>query len=288
MKSIHSLNEKQRRNIVIDYIRNNQGSNKQRVVSGLSNRIGRVKVFHIIDDLVKDEMVREERANENSRDIKLFIDTENPLVLVPKELDDFERIFFSLFETSLKKYTSLSTSKRSKTSVTSSSQPENSHYNLMLYPLHIFYDIVNLYNIRTSTLWPSQIRDKGALKNLYLDLFTKISEMQIRISGLINALKPNMTKPMNILLKCIFLDKLLEVDKWTTYTFKMMKYYELFSNFGMESQIEAVLNFIWKVSYSDRDYLYSDNRMKEWNYKYEDGWKRLHELIRIHLNNSTV
>ena len=93
------------------------------------------------------------------------------------------------------------------------------------------------------TLWPSEIRDKGALRILYFDLFTKISEMQIRISGLINALKPNMTEPMSILLKCIFLDKILEVDKWTPYTFKMMRYYHLFSYFGMEKQIEAVPEF---------------------------------------------
>ena len=140
----HGLNEKQRRDIVIDYISNNQGFNKQHIVSGLSNRIGRVKVFHIIRDLVKDGIVREDKAKENSRDIKLFTDTENPLVAVPKELDEFERVFFSLFETSLKKYTSLGTSKRSKSSVT------KSHYNLMLYSLHIFYDVVNLYNIRSS------------------------------------------------------------------------------------------------------------------------------------------
>ena len=86
--------KKERRDIVIDYISNNQGFNKQHIVSGLSNRIGRVKVFHIIRDLVKDGIVREDKAKENSRDIKLFTDTENPLVAVPKELDEFERVFF--------------------------------------------------------------------------------------------------------------------------------------------------------------------------------------------------
>jgi hypothetical protein len=80
----------------------------------------------------------------------------------------------------------------------------------------------------------------------------------------------------------MFLDRVLEIDKWTRYTTKMMKYYDAYVKFGMKEQIESILDFIWNLSSPYREYIYGDNRMNEWNYKYKNGWKKLLELTKLH------
>jgi hypothetical protein len=265
------LTEERRRNIVLDFIIQNQECNIESVVKGVNNHVGRVKVYKILDNLEEEEKVRKTKKKANARDVKLSVDIKNPLVVVPRELKEFGNNFLQFYKASIEKFSHIDKIKRNSL-----------HYNIILYPLHMFSDVNNFYNIHSLFLWPKQIRDESLLKNLYWDVFTEISAIQFKMLQMKNSLQPRNRESNDILLKSMFLDRVLEVDKWTNYTSKMMKYYDAFVKFGMKEQIEPVLDFIWNLSSPYREYIYGDYRMKEWNYNYQNGWKKLLELKNLH------
>jgi hypothetical protein len=264
------LTEERRRNIVLDFIIENQGCNIEFLVKGVNNYVGRVKVFRVLDNLEEEKKVRRTKEKPNARNVKLFVDIKNPLVVVPRELTEFGNNFLRFYKSSIEKFSLIDKIKTNP-----------SHYNLIIYPLHMFSDVNNFYNIHSLFVWPKLIHDKSLLKNLYSHVFTQISAIQIKILQMKNSLQPRNREPNEILLKSMFLDRVLEVDKWTNYMSKMMKYYDAFVKFGMKEQIEPVLDFIWNLSSPYRDYIYYDNRMEACNYKYENGWKKLLELTRL-------
>jgi hypothetical protein len=56
----------------------------------------------------------------------------------------------------------------------------------------------------------------------------------------------------------------------------------------MQKEIEPVLDFIWKITYKYREYLYLEPWMHGWDYKYEDGWKKLIELKKQHVAQTST
>lgn len=276
------MNTRQRQNRIIEVISNDQGCNKEDVIRALNGFSSRMTTLRHLDELIEKGVVTGEKTKPNSRDYRLFVDTSNPVALVPKELEWFARIFFRLYEKALTKYNVINPIGKLRRS----HEPYADSVDLMLYPLHLFHDIVNIYNSHSIILWPSKISDKTALKTLYFEVFSMISEMLFRISEILECLRPYMKEYVKVLLNSIFHDKLL-IDQYKDYSNKMMKYYDLFLKFGMKEEIEPIFDFLWQISSSYRDYLF-DTRMKEWNYKYEDGWKKLLELIRIHSNNNST
>jgi hypothetical protein len=105
----------------------------------------------------------------------------------------------------------------------------------------------------------------------------KISEIQIGIINTLDTLRPRMRQPTQILLNSIFHDRLL-INQWKNYTNKMVEYYDLFNQFQMKEQIEPIFDFMWKITFPYRDYLYFDEELDKKNYKYEDGWRKLLEM----------
>ncbi len=86
------IDEQTRRNIITGYIRRHKGCIAQDIVKG-QTAIGRVKVFRLLNNLKREKVVVEERAERNKRDIKLFLNNDHPLVLVPMQLQEFEKNF---------------------------------------------------------------------------------------------------------------------------------------------------------------------------------------------------
>jgi hypothetical protein len=90
--------EEKRRKRIIDFISVHQGCIAEDLVEGVKDYIGRGKVFKILPDLKDERIVREERGKPNSREIKLFVDEDNPLVSVPKDLNEFHQTFMTFLQ----------------------------------------------------------------------------------------------------------------------------------------------------------------------------------------------
>jgi DNA polymerase sigma len=259
------LTPNQRKEIIVEFIINHQGCNIQKIVNDLKDSASRMTIFKCLHELKQEGIVRQEKAKLNSRDYKLYVDAGNPVVLVPKELAEFENIFFELLSTALSTYNKIN--KTDKYIVTRSIELSAGSIDLLNYPLHLFHDIVNVYNIHSIILWPTKVQDKTALKNLYFSVLMKISEIQVGIVNTFEALRPHLKESAKIILTSIFHDRLL-VDQWKNYTNKMVRYYDFFND------------FMWNISFPYRDYLYFDAELVKKNYKYEDGWRKLLEMTR--------
>jgi hypothetical protein len=264
---------------IIDFIVSNQGCNKEEVVRALNadELSSRMTTRRHLDELIENGIIKRIKSKSNSRDWKLSVDEFNPVTLVPRELENFEKIFFKLYEKALTKYNEVNPIGMFK--LKHSHKLSAGSIDLMLYPLHLFHDVVNIYNTHSIFLWPEKVSDKAALKTLYFEVFSKISEMHFRISEILESLRPHMKEHNKVLLNAIFHDKLL-IDQYRDYTNKMVKYYDMFSRFGMKNEIELIFDFLWQISSPYRDQLYFDYRLRELNYKYDDGWRKLLELMK--------
>ena len=85
---------------VVEFIRNHQGCNFQALVNGVENYMSRVTAYNTVHSLEKVGVIRAQKDKPNSRDHKLFVTTDNLLVSIPQELNEFEKSYLKLLDKS--------------------------------------------------------------------------------------------------------------------------------------------------------------------------------------------
>ena len=136
--------------------------------------------------------------------------------------------------------------------------------------------MVNFYNVYSILLWPKKIQDKDALKDLYTVVFTKIANMQVRIIEILKSINPNEVAEANItVLNSKFLDSLYA-------TRNIIEYYEIFSKFEMQKEIEPVLDSMWKINSEYKQNAYPEPMLYGWDFRERDDWRKLIELQKRH------
>jgi hypothetical protein len=162
-------NEEDRRTKIIEYITNHQGCNIQDVIRGVGDYVSRVTVFIILDSLEKVGAIRRQKDKPNSRDHKLFVDTNNPLISLPKEFVEFKRHYYPLLEIVKKEY-------KEQKQLTPSKPSEEDLMLLGRLGL-IFVEFIRIYDCRALLVWPKQITDTESLKSLYMLFFSEVLEI---------------------------------------------------------------------------------------------------------------
>jgi hypothetical protein len=264
------MDEQGRRNILIEFIRTHPGCTKEKIIKDKATHISRATVFKLLEELENEGIVNEVMEKENSRDHKLFVNDSNLLVIIPKELEEFENAFFPLFKKAKREF-----EYRSKKSKFNSSE-FSPIYQLISQPLFMFYQVVNSYYIQSLMLWPRIILEEDALKKLYTIVFTKIANMQSRISEILRSLNaPN----MNVGLEAAMLRRMLYATE------KMMISYDIFTKFRMQKEMESLLDSLWKINSDYQEYAFPEPKIYGWNFKYRDdnyNWRKLIELQKQH------
>ena len=90
------MSDERRERRVRDFIGNNKGCNKEDVIRGLKKDLSRKTVLKKMNALEEKGEV-EDRKEKHSRESKLFLKLDNPLVSAMLELEGFETNFLSLF-----------------------------------------------------------------------------------------------------------------------------------------------------------------------------------------------
>jgi hypothetical protein len=159
----------------MDHIAKNQGCTVQDVVKGVEKFISRKTVFKILHELKKDGVVIDEKDKDkpNRRDHKLFLDTNNLLVLVPRELEEFKSHYLVLVNKVMKKVRDVQPSQSEKIEDTR---------NLLAGVIDIFHMLTNAYLFRSIINWPRVIHDVETLNKLYTITLTKMVEIQSNLS----------------------------------------------------------------------------------------------------------
>jgi arginine repressor len=284
------MTKEERQGKIIDIIRSNKYCNKQTVVNELKDAISRATVFDLLRELIKIGAVKtysENNQKKNARDYKLFVAEDNPLVSVRLELEEFESAYFDLFNKSLveldTEHISATLARKTRPNDPSMSIEFLEQLGRLVGNLfYIFYSMVDAYLFRFLFIWSQKISDQQVLQQLYSMVFSKIADMQTRIS---ESFKSTTLRDINNFTAPFVVERFrgsieFEGSKGSR-TF--VGYLDSFKEFGLEKEIEAVIDSLWKIIGDLQQYVYPEPRIYRWPFKYgEDDWRKLVSLLRQH------
>jgi hypothetical protein len=187
------MEDTKRREIIIRFISENQPCTSQDLVKGVSDKISRVPVFDTLSELMKEGIVKDQRINR--RDHRLFIDSNNPIIVISREIDEFENAYISFLkkikENINKRYHDLKTRHYSNPQHRSLAEIDEFFYttDLMSRSLRTFSDVLMMYMLRSAALWPNIIEDRNFVNKLNSTIFAKFSDMWIRMNEILGPIK---------------------------------------------------------------------------------------------------
>jgi hypothetical protein len=191
---------------VLGFIRRSPGATKQGVVDGLNKLYSRVPVFRTINLLVRYGMVVERKDKINRQRYNLFINSENLLVSLVKDFDDFEKAYEQILsqakvEFSEQAYLRKSYKKDYKRQLkerpgqkelldessweTSERKIQGMEESILSTLLSVYEAFIFLHIFIALFRWPIATQDSVMLTKLYAVFFTRIRQLHLRIIDII-------------------------------------------------------------------------------------------------------
>jgi hypothetical protein len=305
------MTKEERQGKIIDIIRSNKYCNKQTVVNELKDAISRATVFDLLRELIKIGAVKtysENNQKKNARDYKLFVAEDNPLVSVRLELEKFESAYFSLFDkvsveiepkhidTKLKAIAKEAADDASelrklgkktneifehvRKSVEHTYELGYRYGRLSRLLWEIFYSMIDACLFRFLFIWSQKISDQRILQQLYSMVFSKIADMQTRLS---ESLKSSQVKEINKEMELFILGRF----RGSKGSKSILRYLDSFKKLRMEKEIEPVIDALWRIIGDLQPTVYPEPKLYGWPFKYgEDDWRKLVRLLKQHPESS--
>jgi len=191
---------------VLGFIRSNPGATKQGVVDGLNELYSRVPVFRTINLLVRYGMVVERKDKSNRQRYNLFINSENLLVSLGKDFDDFEKAYERLLneakvefseQASLRKLYKKDYKDQLKERPdekellddwyweTAERKIQGMEESILFGLLSVYKAFIFLHIFIALFRWPLATQDSVMLTKLYAVFFTRIRQLHLCIMGII-------------------------------------------------------------------------------------------------------
>lgn len=188
---------------VLGFIRARPGAAKQGVVDGLNKLYSRVPVFRTINLLVKYGMVIERKDKTNRQKYNLFINSENLLVSLVKDFDDFEKAYAQLLDQAKNEFNKMASLRKSykknykrqlkespdqKVSLdewyweTSERKIQGMEESILSRLLSVYKAFIFLHIFIALFRWPLATQDSITLTKLYAVFFTRIRQLHLRIT----------------------------------------------------------------------------------------------------------
>ena len=262
----------QRRKLIIDYITANPGSNQQDIVRHLEDKSSRQTVLKDVDQLQEDEIIYYETQKENSRDHKFYVKDDNILVSVSKELDEFDKNYFSALTKIKEKFDKLYL-KTKKDRVIGETKEQNlvafkPLLNVLSQSVEILYEVLDVYILRCILVWPNTVKKEDIIKKLYSIVISKISDIQFRMKEILSSFKAGN----------FYLVTLLSVYQRIYGTANLQRHLNDFKDVEI-SEIEPLLDSIWKINKDLLSNSCPEPALYKWDFDYEkDNWEKLLEL----------
>src|SRR2546430_2864103 len=165
---IRTIDEQQRRQVVIDYISEHKGCTAEDIVKG-QTIVGRGKVFRILPDLKKEGVVIPEQSAKNRRDIKLFLKDDHPFVSLPRELKEFKKYFYPLIDRAI------------KLRIGYSKERLFPSFDVLAKCLVIFFELMRMSNYRALLIWSRQIKDAETLSKLFKIFYSEMANLHLEV-----------------------------------------------------------------------------------------------------------
>jgi hypothetical protein len=187
---ITKFDEQRYSQMIVDFILNNPGCTAEFIMKNELEKaeeereIGRRRLFTILKKLKRKKVIMEKKSHKKARNKMLYVREDNPLYTVSKELKEFEELYPSLLKKVKGELEGWQSGKRLLKPKYSQyhGEPLYVAYELIFDTTLFLFDTMRLYTLRLAMVWSRTIEDKYTKELLNFTIFSKLYQMQIKIS----------------------------------------------------------------------------------------------------------
>lgn len=277
-KELLDINDKSRKEDIINFLRNNPGCSKEELVRGVKNTVSKKTVIKILKELEKEEQIKIEKEKPNSRSYKLFLCSENILIVLDKQIRDINGDFRKLLEkieVVMPELTLLPfTNKKNR----------DTNLRMILFyeqlPLFILKYLMQCLLLKSIIVWPKFIQKEELRNKLNSLLFSEVSKIISDYSNYYNnKLTKNNIHQVNY--NPNISDELIKLENNILYfAFFLL----ICKKKGIAKEFENLIDKIWLINSDVQMYLHPEAIRYNLSYEYgKDDWRKYLKLYKQHI-----
>jgi hypothetical protein len=269
------LDKKYPRDEIINFLVNNPGCSKGDLVKGVKNIVSKRPLEKILTELKRDDIVKIEKEKPNSRAYKLFLCSENILIVLNNQIRDFNEEFKKLLqkveavipELNLLPYTN--------------KENRDKNFIMILFyeqlPLFILKYLMQCFLLKSIAVWPKIIQKKEIISQLNSLVFTEISKTVSDYSNFYN-IKLSKSNIHNENYNPNISDELTKLENNILYfAFFLL----ICKKKGIAKEFENIVDKIWLINSDVQIYLHPEAIRYNLSYEYgKDDWRKYLKLYR--------
>ena len=269
------LDKKYQRNEIINFLMNNPGCSKGDLSRGVKNIVSKRPLEKILQELKRDDLVKIEKEKPNSRAYKLFLCSENILIVLDNQIRDFNEEFKKLLQKVEAVIPELNllpfTNKENK---------DKNFIMILFYeqlPLFILKYLMQCFLLKSIAVWPKIIQKKEIISKLNSLVFTEISKTVSDYSNFYN-IKLSKSNIHNENYNPNISDELTKLENNILYfAFFLL----ICKKKGIAKEFENIVDKIWLINSDVQIYLHPEAIRYNLSYEYgKDDWRKYLKLYR--------
>ena len=269
------FDKKYQRDEIINFLVNNPGCSKGDLVRGVKNIVSKRPLEKILQELKRDDLVKIEKEKPNSRAYKLFLCSENILIVLDNQIRDFNEEFKKLLQKVEAVIPELNllpfTNKENK---------DKNFIMILFYeqlPLFILKYLMQCFLLKSIAVWPKIIQKKEIISKLNSLVFTEISKTVSDYSNFYN-IKLSKSNIHNENYNPNISDELTKLENNILYfAFFLL----ICKKKGIAKEFENIVDKIWLINSDVQIYLHPEAIRYNLSYEYgKDDWRKYLKLYR--------
>jgi len=275
---LKEINDKLTKEEILNFLSNNPGCTKEALIRGVKNIASKKTVLKNLNELQVDELIILKKNQPNSRNYKLFLCNDNILIILNKQIQDFNHEFKKFLQNIEAVIPDLIL------------LPENNNVNrdknfsmMIIYeqlPLFILKYLMQCLLIKSIVVWPKIIQKNEMINKLNLLVFTEISKIISDYSIFYNN-KLSKSNIHKINYNQTIHDELNKLENNILYfAFFLL----ICKKKGIDKEFENVIDKIWLINSDVQRYLHPEAGRYNLSYDYgKDDWRKYLKLYRQYL-----
>ena len=275
---LKEINDNIRKEEILKYLGINPGCTKEALVRGVKNIASKKTVLKILNELEIDELIVLKKDQPNSRRYKLFLCNDNILIVLNKQIQDFNHEFKNFLQNIEAAVPDLIL------------LPDNNKVNrdknfmmMIIYvqlPLFILKYLMQCLLLKSMMVWPKIIQKNEIINKLNLLVFTEISKIISDYSIFYNN-KLSKSNIHQVNYNPTIYDELTKLENNILYfAFFLL----ICKKKGIDKEFENVIDKIWLINSDVQKYLHPEASHYNLSYDYgKDDWRKYLKLYRQYL-----
>jgi len=269
------IDKKYQRDEIINFLMKNPGCSKGDLVRGVNNIVSKRPLEKILQELKRDDLLKIEKEKTNSRAYKLFLCSENILIVLNNQIRDFNQEFIKL----LQKVEAV-IPEVNLLPFTNKENRDKNFIKILFYeqlPLFILKYLMQCFLLKSIAVWPKIIQKKEIISQLNSLVFTEISNTVSDYSNFYN-IKLSKSNIHNENYNPNISEELTKLENNILYfAFFLL----ICKKKGIAKEFENIVDKIWLINSDVQIYLHPEAIRYNLSYEYgKDDWRKFLKLYR--------